>query len=50
MTFTLHDEQVDTVHAALAKAKAAGPFDGPNENSNGNALDRICRAYCEADE
>jgi hypothetical protein len=50
MTFTLHDEQVDTVHAALAKAKAAGPFDGPNENSNGNALDRICRAYCEAGE
>lgn len=48
MTFTVHDEQADVVHAALAKAKAAGEFDGPNENSNGNALARICAAYCEA--
>ena len=48
MAFTLHDEQVDVVHAALAKAKAEGAFDGPNENSNGNALARICAAYCEA--
>jgi len=46
MTFTLHDSQAETVKAALDKAKAAGVFDGsPNENSNGNALARICEAY-----
>lgn len=46
MTFTVHDEQAETVSAALEKAKKAGPFTGsPNENSNGNALDRICSAY-----
>jgi ParB/Sulfiredoxin domain len=47
MTFTLHDSQVQVVQAAIAAAKAAGPFDGPNENSNGNALSRICEAYGE---
>ena len=37
-----------------ARAKAAeavakgGAFDGPNENSNGNALDRVCAAYLDA--
>jgi hypothetical protein len=47
MTFTLHDSQVETVKAAIDKAKAAGDFDGsPNENSNGNALARIAEAYC----
>jgi len=45
MTFTVHDEQVDLVKEALALAKARGPFDGPNENSNGNALARICAEY-----
>ena len=45
MTFTLHDEQAEAVKAAMEKAKAAGPFDGPNENSNGNALARIAEAY-----
>jgi len=48
MTFTIHDSQVDIIQSALAKAKAKGEFDGPNENSNGNALARICSAYCEA--
>lgn len=46
MTFTLHDDQVEAVKAAIEKAKAAGPFvDTGNENSNGNALARICEAY-----
>lgn len=45
MTFTLHDDQASLVSAALDAAKAQGPFDGPNENSNGNALARICQAF-----
>jgi hypothetical protein len=46
MTFTLHDEQAETVAAAIEKAKNAGSFEGsPNENSNGNALARVCEAY-----
>lgn len=45
MTFTLHDEQAEIVATALATAKRGGPFVGPNENSNGNALARICSAY-----
>ena len=46
MTFTLHDEQAEQVKAAMEAAKALGPFiDSPNENSNGNALARICETY-----
>lgn len=46
MTFTLSDAQAETVNAALAQAKRAGDFaDTGNENSNGNALWRICDAY-----
>jgi len=46
MTFTLHDEQAEQVQAAIAAAKAVGPFiDSPNENSNGNAIARICETY-----
>jgi len=46
MTFTLHDEQAETVAAAIEKAKNAGSFEGsPNENSNGNALARVCEVY-----
>ena len=46
MTFTLHDEQAESVKAALIKAKDAGVFDKElNENSNGNALERIAEAY-----
>jgi hypothetical protein len=49
MTFTLHDSQVEIVKAALDRAKDGGAFDGsPNENSNGNALARICEAYADA--
>lgn len=45
MTFTLHDSQAEIVKAALAKARDQGPFTGPNENGNGNALARIAEAY-----
>lgn len=46
MTFTLHDEQVENVKAAMDAAKGLGPFvDTGNENSNGNALARICELF-----
>lgn len=46
MTFTLHDTQAEQVQAAIDLAKLQGAFDdSPNENSNGNALARICEAY-----
>jgi ParB family transcriptional regulator, chromosome partitioning protein len=46
MAFTLHDTQAEKVAAAMDAAKAIGPFiDSPNENSNGNALSRICETY-----
>jgi ParB-like chromosome segregation protein Spo0J len=45
MTFTVHDEQKEQIDAALAAAKKLGPFDSPNENSNGNALARVCEAF-----
>lgn len=45
-TFVLHDTQATLVDRALVQAKAAGPFVGAlNENSNGNALARICATY-----
>lgn len=45
MTFTLHDEQAEQVKAAVKQAKAMGAFDTLNENSNGNALARICETF-----
>lgn len=46
MTFTVSDEQAKHVNAALAAAKAMGAFvDTGNENSNGNALARICETF-----
>ena len=45
MTFTLHDEQVEQIKAAIDVAKAMGPFDSPNENGNGNALARACETF-----
>ena len=43
MTLTLHDEQAETIREALKLSKGMGEFtDSPNENSNGNALSRIC--------
>ena len=48
MTFTVSDAQAETVKDALTAAKRAGPFEGTgNENSNGNALARICEAYLD---
>ena len=46
MTFTLHDDQAETVREAIKAAKALGAFvDTGNENSNGNALARICEFF-----
>lgn len=45
MTFTMHDDQVEAVRRALEIAKEMGEFEGPNENSNGNALARICETF-----
>ena len=45
MTFTVHESQVVTIQRALKMAQQAGSFNGPNENSNGNALARIAEAY-----
>jgi len=46
MTFTLHDSQTEDVKRAIELAKGSGPFvESPNENSNGNALARICETY-----
>jgi ParB family transcriptional regulator, chromosome partitioning protein len=46
MTFTLSDEQAEQVKAALDASKALGPFvDTGNENSNGNALARVCETF-----
>jgi hypothetical protein len=48
VTFTLHDEQVKIVQAAVSAAKAYGPFgESLNDNANGNALTRICETYLE---
>jgi hypothetical protein len=38
MTFTLHDDQAESVKEAMQLAKSFGGFDSENENSNGNAL------------
>jgi ParB family transcriptional regulator, chromosome partitioning protein len=46
ITFTLHDDQAEQVKAAINAAKAMGGFvETENENSNGNALSRICETY-----
>ena len=46
VTFTLHDSQYEQIEAALKLSKAQGAFtDSLNENSNGNALARICETY-----
>ena len=46
ITFTLHDSQAEQVKTAIDAAKNQGAFvDSPNENSNGNALARICETY-----
>ena len=46
MTFTVTDAQTAKIKAALDAAKDVGEFiDTGNENSNGNALERIAEAY-----
>jgi ParB-like chromosome segregation protein Spo0J len=48
-TFTLSETQVETVENALETSKDMGEFPpGPNDNSNGNALARICSKFLEA--
>lgn len=46
MTFNLHDDQAEVVKEAISKSKAMGDFgDTGNENSNANALARICEVF-----
>ena len=46
MVFTVTEEQQASVEDALRKAKALSPFvDTDNENSNGNALARVCESF-----
>ena len=46
MTFTVHDDQHETIAAAIAKAKKmGGAVSAVNENSNGNALAYICGVF-----
>ncbi len=46
ITFTLHDDQAESVKFAIEKSKKMGEFgDTGNENSNGNALARICEMF-----
>jgi ParB-like chromosome segregation protein Spo0J len=46
MTFTLSDDQAQQVKLAVGKSKGMGAFiDSGNENSNGNALARICETF-----
>lgn len=49
MTFTLHDDQAETVRQALAQARGrgGGEGDGTNENGNGNALAYVCAAFLQ---
>jgi len=47
MTFTLSNDQAETVKRAIDRAKQDGEFiNTGNENSNGNALARLAEAYC----
>ena len=46
MTFTLSDEQAGSVSQAIKKSKGMGDFESTgNENSNGNALARVCELF-----
>ena len=46
MTFTVHDEQKEQIDRAIEAAKRMGPFtDALNDNSNGNALARVCEIF-----
>jgi ParB-like chromosome segregation protein Spo0J len=46
ITFTLHKDQMQTVRNALEASKALGEYgDTGNENSNGNAISRVCELW-----
>jgi ParB-like chromosome segregation protein Spo0J len=46
ITFTLHKDQMQTVRNALEASKALGDYgDTGNENSNGNAITRVCELW-----
>lgn len=46
MTFSLHDEQYETIQEAMEKAKSDGGGESElNPNSNGNLLACICEAF-----
>ena len=46
MTFTVHDSQFEVIEKALQQAKSNGFGESSvNENTNGNALSKICEAY-----
>ena len=48
MTFTLHDSQVEIVQAAIFKTRQFEDVGGEvNENSNGNALAYVCKAFIQ---
>jgi hypothetical protein len=50
ITFTLTAEQAAEVRNAMDKAKDIGPFgETGNENSNGNAIARVCEWFLNAD-
>lgn len=45
ITFTLHNEQAARLKAAMNLARSMGPFSSLNENSNGNAIARVCEMF-----
>lgn len=45
MTFTIHESQVETVISAIRAARGSADNSGPNHNSNGNALVRVCQEF-----
>ena len=46
ITFTLHKDQMQTMRNALEASKALGEYgDTGNENSNGNAIARVCELW-----
>lgn len=46
VTFTLHKDQLELLEQALNVSKSLGEFENSiNENSNGNALARICHLF-----
>jgi len=47
MTFTLHNTQKEIVAEAIEKAKNYSTGDEPNENSNGNALYYLAKAFID---